>query len=100
MSHYDEQFEKEVKYALKCMEEGSDLGLPLHLFPSASNHTDPQDGWDEWENQKFREQMQDCNSYWLKAVAKARRLKKLERMREQNPLYCNKHPKNIKNMEC
>ena len=67
-----------------------DTSLPIELFPTCMHHSDPIGAWDEWENNKFRRDINDASRLWSFYLNRARRLEKLERIRELDPTYCKK----------
>ena len=83
--------------AIKAIEE-KDLDLPLRFYPNEFYINNPDTCWDVWENNKYKREMKKCKIYWNKLLSLAKRIKKIENKRINNPLYCNKSDANIKSL--
>jgi hypothetical protein len=76
--------------------EKCDFELPLSFLPYEMHHHKPIDAWDVWENKRFESNLITSMELWNRILNLARRIKKLERKRLINPLYCSKSDLNIK----
>jgi len=69
-------------------------GMPLKYWSRYTYTSNPMDGWDIWENERYLEEEESCLKLWQKIMSFVRRYIKLHQKRKLNPLYCNKSARN------
>lgn len=91
-NNIDDEIQKQKKLLVDKLHN-----LWLKYEPNEMYHPQPENGWDEWENEKYDVEFKNSRVYYSQAISKLLRNDKLKRMREINPLYCNKTKRNKKN---
>lgn len=72
--------------------------MPSLMFPNAMYHSTIESAWDEWENNKFQNEMELSNKDWCKRLSLVDRYLKLQLKRKIDPNYCKKSTHNYMKM--
>lgn len=62
----------------------------MELLPVVMSHPYPADVWDQWENEKYKDEIALASAEWCRIVSRVLREEKLKQKRLKNPTYCNK----------
>ena len=84
-----------IDYGFNAIDTG-DEDMPIQFYPDEMPHGQPCDAWDLYENQLFDEHYQVCANLWYRVLNLAKRIRKLEKVRIQNPTYRNKTDYNLR----
>lgn len=72
--------------------------MPLSMLPNAMFHPIVKSAWDEWENNKYQNEMELCNREWCRKLSLVNRYLKLQLKRQIDPNYCKKSTYNYMKM--